>query len=157
MIVYHTSYTKIEKPDTAHSRRNLDFGRGFYVTTLRAQALRYGKKFIRNAQPAILNRYEMKIDEGLTKKRFEKYDEEWLDFILACRNGKKVKTYDVIEGGIANDKVFNTIELYTQKLITKQETLSRLSYEKPNWQICFTSQKAIDACLKFKNAEQIEL
>lgn len=27
---------------------------------------------------------------------------EWLDFIIACRNGKKVDTYDMIEGGNAN-------------------------------------------------------
>jgi len=157
MIVFHTSYTKIEKPDLVHSRRCLDFGKGFYVTPLRAQALRYGKKFIRNAQPAVLNRYELKIDESLAKKHFEKYDEEWLDFILACRRGEKIQQYDIIEGGIANDKVFNTIELYTQNLISKQETLSKLSFEKPNWQICFASQRAIDLCLQFKNAEQIKL
>ena len=74
MKVFHTSYTKIEKPDVVHSRRCLDFGKGFYVTPLRTQALQYGKKFIRNAQPAVLNRYELMIDESLTKKHFEKYD-----------------------------------------------------------------------------------
>ena len=38
MIVYHGSYTEVAKPDTMHSRRNVDFGPGFYTTPLREQA-----------------------------------------------------------------------------------------------------------------------
>ena len=39
MEVYHASPVKVEKPDTLHSREFLDFGKGFYVTTLREQAI----------------------------------------------------------------------------------------------------------------------
>ena len=34
MILYHGSFLEIVKPDLAHSRPNVDFGRGFYVTPL---------------------------------------------------------------------------------------------------------------------------
>lgn len=34
MIVYHGSYMEISAPDIKHSRTNLDFGRGFYVTDI---------------------------------------------------------------------------------------------------------------------------
>ena len=61
--------------------------------------------------------------------------------------------YDAVEGGIANDRVFNTIELYTAGLLPKAETLSRLSYEKPNNQICIHSQKIIDRYLRFVSSE----
>ena len=34
MILYHGSFLEIAKPDLAHSRPNVDFGRGFYATPL---------------------------------------------------------------------------------------------------------------------------
>lgn len=33
MIVYHGSNVIVNAPDTSHSFRPLDFGKGFYVTT----------------------------------------------------------------------------------------------------------------------------
>ena len=38
MILYHGSYLEIAEPDLVHSRLNVDFGRGFYVTSLDEQA-----------------------------------------------------------------------------------------------------------------------
>ena len=38
MILYHGSFLEIAKPDLAHSRPNVDFGRGFYATPLYEQA-----------------------------------------------------------------------------------------------------------------------
>ena len=34
MEVYHASTCVIDKPDTLHSRQFLDFGPGFYITTM---------------------------------------------------------------------------------------------------------------------------
>ena len=39
MKVYHASSLIVCHPDTAHSRSFLDFGPGFYVTTLESQAI----------------------------------------------------------------------------------------------------------------------
>ena len=36
--LYHGSYTLVESPMVAKRRRNLDFGQGFYLTSLRHQA-----------------------------------------------------------------------------------------------------------------------
>lgn len=44
MIVYHGSTEVIEKPDIEHSYRLLDFGRGFYVTTIKEQAERWARR-----------------------------------------------------------------------------------------------------------------
>ena len=41
MIVYHRSIEPVERPDIDHSYRNLDFGRGFYVTSVQKQAERW--------------------------------------------------------------------------------------------------------------------
>ena len=154
--VYHTSYTEIPQPDVLHSRRFLDFGKGFYVTHLRKQAINYGNRFLKNNKPAVLNVYHLDFDPSAFRyKRFDSYNSEWLDFVINCRNGNEVENYDIIEGGIANDKVFTTIDLYFSGLIDKTEALNRLRYEKPNWQICLCTQNAIDKCLQFIDSEEI--
>lgn len=35
MILYHGSSLAVPHPDLTHSRRNLDFGRGFYTTPIK--------------------------------------------------------------------------------------------------------------------------
>ena len=43
MEVYHASMVRVERPDVYHSRKFLDFGQGFYVTTLEAKYWRTSK------------------------------------------------------------------------------------------------------------------
>lgn len=73
------------------------------------------------------------------------------DVIGAIRKNE----YDIIEGGIANDRVFDTVELYSNGLIDKLTALQRLKFEKPNYQICFSSQRAIDECLSFEGSYEL--
>ena len=80
MILYHTSYTEIPHPDLQHSRPRLDFGIGFYLTPLRAQAERYGERFIRRGQKAIMNIYEFEECPGCTRKVFSAYSQTILHF-----------------------------------------------------------------------------
>ena len=47
MILYHGSFLEITKPDLVHSRSDVDFGRGFYVTPLYEQAAKWCGKFNR--------------------------------------------------------------------------------------------------------------
>lgn len=49
---------------------------------------------------------------------------------------------DLVVGGVANDKVFNTVELFFGGLIGKAEAIKRLRYEKPNVQICFLHRES---------------
>ncbi|MDO5342676.1 MAG: DUF3990 domain-containing protein [Bacteroidia bacterium] len=156
MTVYHTSDLTIHNPDVLHSRKYLDFGSGFYVTTLKEQAEKYSAKIrIRGKQP-VLNIYELKIDVStINYKRFDNYNEEWLDYVAACRDGRNVERFDIIEGGIANDKVFDTVDLYFSGRMSKDDALRKLAFTKPNWQICITSQAVLDNSLKFINSENL--
>ena len=86
--------------------------------------------------------------------KFNSYSEEWLDFILSCRRGKDSTDYDLVIGGVANDKVFNTVELFFDGLIDKAEAIKRLRYEKPNLQICFRTEKAL-TLLHFEGSETL--
>ena len=156
MIVYHGSYLEIDTPDLRHSRPNVDFGRGFYVTPLREQALKWCSKFKRRGQDGIVShyKYDKSRETELKILKFDSYSEEWLDFVLNCRSGKDTSNYDLVVGGVANDKVFNTVELFFDGLIDKREAIKRLRYEKPNQQICFRTEKAL-SLLHFEGSEQI--
>ena len=156
MIVYHSSYAIVDKPDVLHSREALDFGKGFYVTVLREQALRYAERFKLRGQKAFLNVYE--LDDAWRNesvKTFTEYNGEWLDFIAANRKLKPVQLYDAVEGGVANDKIFRTVELYLAGDINKDDALKRLKFEKPNHQICFLNQRLIDKFLESIRSEEV--
>lgn len=156
MELYHTSNIEIVAPDIFHSHRNLDFGKGFYLTTLKQQAINYGKRFLIYGEQPILNIYSFEIDKTEYECQvFDAYNDEWLDFVTDCRRGCDSYNYDLVEGGIANDRVFDTIDLYFSGNITRQQALDRLAFVKPNWQICIRNQEVIDKCLKFKESVKI--
>ena len=159
MKLYHGSKDIVDKPLVSYGRDNLDFGKGFYTTSVQAQAEKWVQRFILLGHKGYINVYDYDETEARTKyryKNFPEYNEEWLDFILACRNGSKIyQEYDIIEGGIANDKVFNTVELYFQNLIDKETALSRLKYEKPNNQICFVTQNILNEVLHFETFYEV--
>lgn len=125
MILYHGSFLEIAQPNLVHSRPNVDFGRGFYVTPLYEQAAKWCGKFKRWGKDGIISKYE--YDESreaeLKVLKFDAYSEEWLDFILNCRSGKDMTDYDLVLGGVANDKVFNTVELFFDGLIKQKQSI----------------------------------
>lgn len=158
MLIYHSSDMIVSHPDVLHSRCNLDFGKGFYATFLKEQAERYTQRFLLRKRKGILNIYEYNLVEGVKVKQFDSYDNEWLDFVAACRKGEEIyKFFDIISGGIANDRVFNTLDLYFSNQMTKEEALKRLSFEKPNHQLCITNQRSIDSCITFVESHEIIL
>ena len=156
MILYHTSYTEIPHPDLQHSRPRLDFGIGFYLTPLRAQAERYGERFIRRGEDAYLNTYFLDdIRTNCSHKIFTSYDGDWLDFVTACRKGLPHEDYNIIEGGIADDQVFDTVDLYFSGVYTSDKSLDQLQFKKPNHQVCITSQHVLDQYLHFQSAQKL--
>lgn len=150
MRLYHTSNTIIPLPDVNHSRKHLDFGEGFYLTPVEQQARDYGQRFTRRGEPAIMNVFELSDEmSGIRRKVFNAYDGEWLDYITACRKGLTHEEFDVIEGGIADDKVFDTVDLYHTGIYTREQALDQLQWKKPNHQLCITSQRVLDTYLRF--------
>ena len=63
MILYHASNVIVRSPDVMHSRDALDFGKGFYLTVLKDQAVKYSRRFTNRKQPAYVNIYE--LDENV--------------------------------------------------------------------------------------------
>lgn len=83
-------------------------------------------------------------DSKLRIKVFDKYSEEWADFVLANREGEEVEKYDIVYGPIANDKIGLQIRKLKDGSIDKVEFLNRLKYFKGvTFQYFFGSELAI--------------
>ncbi len=149
MILYHSSLLFIPNPDITFSREFLDFGKGFYLTSLHDQAVKYARRFLRRQQKAWINTYQLTFEESDWKiLRFERYDKAWLDFVSMCRAGEDNTDYDMVCGGVANDQVIQTLDRYFEGELSVDDTLGLLKYEKPNNQYCIRSQAMIVQCIK---------
>lgn len=149
MKLYHGSNLRIDEIDLAKSKPYKDFGKVFYLWADRNQAMEMAgfKSLISGGDP-IVTRFE--FDESglyssdLKIKRFISYSDEWLDFIIANREGRKVEKFDFVYGPIADDKVGFQLRRYKEEVIDKAELLERLKYMKGiTFQYFFGSEDAI--------------
>ena len=153
MIVYHGSSEVVRQPDILHSYRALDFGKGFYVTTVQEQAERWARrKASMVGSRAIVNQYQM--DDDMTElqvKRFPDDLSDWIEFVCDCRDGKLgYQDYDLIIGKVANDKVFRVVDMYHSGIWDKERAIMEIRAY-PNYdQLAFITQIAIDKLLRFK-------
>lgn len=158
-ILYHGATQPVLNPLVGIGRTDLDFGPGFYVTNDRQQAENWARTKASRSANAIpyINIYEFNVI-GFSAKDyrtlfFPKYDKEWLDFIAQSRKGEQPwKEFDFIEGGIANDQVINTVDLYVDGIYTVSQALDLLVNEKLRHQICISKQEIIDKYLTFKES-----
>lgn len=160
ITVFHGSIVEVRTPLVALGRPNLDFGQGFYVTDLQQQAERWAKRMgIRRLMPSVLNVYQFDLDNARNYAKyikFDSYDKAWLDFIVGNRKGKMLwKGYDIIESGIANDNVIDTVEDYIRGRMSAEAALIELSKHQPNNQICILKQEIIDRHLHFIKSQNI--
>lgn len=170
MTLYHGSYLPVREPLAKAGRKNLDFGHGFYATKLQTQAENWARIIAtrrgRNVVPIVsiyrFNRAKAE-KEGTRIKVFGCYDLEWLDYVVDCRKGKDISSeYDIVEGGVANDNVIDTVEDYEKGFITAEQALGQLRFKKVNHQICILNQSVIDTYLEFVgcvslNSEEVKL
>ena len=161
MLVYHGSTIKIEKPDITIGRYNLDFGKGFYTTTLKEQSEKWAKRKViseklinsDSSSKPIVNVYEFNKNDDLKILSFDGYTEEWLDFIVENRSREtdvQNTEYDVVYGNVADDDVAREVNNYIELLKkgrvnqdVKKALLYQLQFQKVNNQHCFVSEKAI--------------
>ncbi len=158
MIVYHGSSEVVRQPDTLHSYRALDFGKGFYVTTVREQAERWARRKadLFGGTP-VVSRYRMRDDLSQFRvKRFPDDLMEWIEFVCDCRDGKPTyQQYDIIIGKVANDKVFRVVDMYHSGIWDKERALQEIRAY-PNYdQIAFITQSAIDALLQYNGCLEV--
>ena len=161
--MFHGSSVEVQYPLVGVGRKKVDFGQGFYMTHVRKQAELWAK-IVAGRRPgaaAILNIYqfdEVKATELAADryKKFGQYDLEWLEYVIDSRKGgKRQFRYDVVEGGVANDNVIDTVEDFENGVITAEQALGQLAYKKVNNQICIHKQDILDECVRFVESRKL--
>ena len=79
--------------------------------------------------------------------------EEWLDFIINCRSGRK-HDYDIVISAMEDDQVYNYITDLIAGEITREAFWELAKFRHPTHQIAFCTNEALE-CIKFIEAEEI--
>lgn len=76
ITVYHGSYTEVKNPDLNKCKSAKDFGKGFYVTTDKNQAIKFAKLVAvrSNVSLGIVNEYLIEDLNGLSFFEFSDTD-----------------------------------------------------------------------------------
>jgi len=160
MTLYHGSTYIVESPKIITGDKFLDFGFGFYTTTSEEQALQWAKtkKQRAKSETSYLNIYEIDdsvfLNDSFSILRFDNPNREWLEFVIANRQGTITHNYDFIAGPVANDRLYLSFTLYESGVLSFKETIKRLKVHTLFDQLSFHTEKALQN-LKFKNVRSI--
>ena len=146
MTVFHGGYVAIDKPEIRKGRNTKDFGEGFYCTIIKEQAQRWARRY----NTKIVSIYDVRMNTNLKIKDFKEMTDEWLDFIAACRNGVP-HDYDVVEGPMADDTIFNYVQSFLDGEISRAAFWELAKFKYPTHQISFHTARAL-AALKFERS-----
>lgn len=145
--LFHGSNVVVREPKILENGFYKDFGYGFYCTILEKQARRWA---LTKPRKHIINRYHYTKKEELNIKSFGNMNMEWLQFIVNCRSGVQ-HNYDIVEGAMADDTIWDYVEDYTAGRITQKAFWELVKFKYPTHQIVFCTEKALHT-LKFEGS-----
>lgn len=149
-IVFHGSNIEVSEPRILQHGFYKDFGYGFYCTRYEKQAKRWA---LTKRGPSIVNKYGYTPIADLKFLQFKQMTDEWIDFIAACRKGIE-HTYDIVEGPMADDQIWNFVEDFLSGKITRAAFWELAKFKYPTHQIAFCTEKALKS-LTFEGSESI--
>lgn len=151
MKLFHGSNTRIETIDLSKCKPFKDFGRGFFLTEIEAQALLMAKRTAKifGGEP-IVSVFEFDCSaleaEDISVKQFKEPDEEWALFVMANRNRTTKHTrhqYDIVIGPVADDTISTLFRNYDDGIIDLPTLVNKLKYSRVSSQYFFRTQSAI--------------
>lgn len=146
IVLFHGTVTVFDKVILEKSHNRRDFGTGFYTTLLEQQAKEWGYRLSLREQKSVyyVYRFIFKESDVLKIKRFHSLDKEWLEFIKENRSrGGLQHDNDVVIGPVADDNTMETVQLYIAGILSADEAMERLKYNKVNNQVSFHTKKAL--------------
>jgi hypothetical protein len=138
-IIYHGSNVEVPEPRVLQNGFYKDFGYGFYCTAFEKQAKRWA---MTRSGATIVNRYRYTPAAELKTLSFCEMSDEWLDFVVCCRRGIEHE-YDVVEGPMADDQIWNFVEDFTAGRISRAAFWELVKFNHPTHQIVFCTQEAL--------------
>lgn len=149
-IVYHGSNVIVAEPKIILNGHYKDFGFGFYCTKIETQAKRWA---LTRKGASIVNRYSYVENNALCIKKFETMTDEWLEFVVSCRRGIEHK-FDIVEGPMADDQIWDYVEDYVARRISKEAFWELVKFKHPTHQIVFNTEPALST-LHFEGSETL--
>ena len=73
---------------------------------------------------------------------FNEMTDAWLDFVANCRKGV-VHKYDIVEGPMADDQIWDYVEDYMEGNITREAFWVLAKFKYPTHQIVFCTEEAL--------------
>ena len=147
MELFHGSNVVVDQPKIITDGYYKDFGYGFYCTNLEKQAKRWA---LVKQHGHVVNVYDYLANKSLNILVFDEMTDEWLDFVVACRQGIK-HDYDMVEGPMADDTIWNYVDDFTRGEISRTAFWELVKFKYPTHQIVFCSEKALKQ-LHFKRS-----
>lgn len=138
-ILYHGSNVIVQNPKILIDGFYKDFGYGFYCTNIKKQARRWA---ITKRGKSVINKYNYVKNENLKIYSFTEMSEEWLQFVMNCRQGKE-HNYDIVEGPMADDQIWDYVEDYVSNNISKTAFWELVKFKYPTHQIVFCTENAL--------------
>ena len=145
--IYHGSNQIVYKPRILVNGYYKDFGYGFYCTEIQKQAKRWA---LTKRGKHIVNVYKYVENNDLRHKKFLSMTDEWLNFIAECRHGAE-HTYDIVEGPMADDQVWDYVEDYLKGNISRDAFWELAKFRYPTHQIVFCSESSLKT-ISFKGS-----
>ncbi|WP_405354436.1 DUF3990 domain-containing protein [Ruminococcus sp.] len=149
-ILYHGSNVVVQMPKILINGHYKDFGYGFYCTEFEKQAIRWA---LTRKGNSILNKYSYAKNTDLKILSFSDMTEEWLKFVVDCRRGIE-HNYDIVEGPMADDQIWDYVEEYTSGNISKDAFWELVKFKYPTHQIVFCTENALKT-LHFESSENL--
>lgn len=122
------------------------------LTAFPEQAKRWA---VRYSDIGVINEYQYRRNDALRILTFEEMTESWLDFIVTCRQGIP-HDFDIVEGPMANDTIFNYIQNYVDGKISRAAFWELAKFKKPTHQISFHTARALSTLEFLKGYEVID-
>ena len=149
-ILYHGSNVVVEHPEIRIFGHYKDFGYRFYCTRFEQQAQKWA---LTKAPKHIVTLYYYKEEEKLKKLLFPEKSDEWLDFIADCRRGKE-HSYDIVEGPMADDQIWDYVEDYVAGNITREAFWALARFKHPTHQIAFCTPESVST-INYTNSYEV--
>jgi hypothetical protein len=163
VTLYHGSNTEIESIDLSKCRPNKDFGRGFYLTTMKDQAKNMAKRTVRiyGGKPCVteyLFDEQLLQEKNINVKKFLSPSKEWAIFVINNRNRyfqnivspecNSDNKYDIVFGPIANDDLALLFRQFINGLISVEALVKEMEYKTLTNQYSFHTSNSIKHLIK---------
>lgn len=153
-LLYQGDKNIITKPIIRRRKYNREYGPGEYFYNQQSLATRDVERYM-DIDNRNINAYEFDMTKlkGLKIKEFKQMNNEWIDFVKACRGGEN-HDYDIIVGPMPDGSNEFWRQQYPDGVFGKKIPMRHLTEGQFFTTFVFFTERALE-CLTFVDSQQI--